>query len=158
MSGEWIFFPSFFGTVSFVVWVVVSNWQRRQHVKLLMEFNNRVLERLGSTKDFSDFLQSDGGDRLMRALAAERGATGPRDRILTAVQSGVVFVAVGIGLLVVAMRTIGGEHAALTLISAIILSLGLGLILSSVASYWVARTLGVFEAEGSLRTDRTAAP
>jgi hypothetical protein len=135
--------------VSFVIWVVVNGWQRRQHVKLIVEFNNRVLERLGSMKDFSEFLHSDGGDRLMRVLTAERGSTAPGDRILKAVQSGVVFVAVGLGLCFVAWRTSGDEHEVLTVISAIVLSLGLGLMLSSAASFWVARTLGMFEAHGS---------
>jgi hypothetical protein len=149
MSTDWVFFPCFFGMISFVVWVVVNGWQRRQQVKLIVEFNNRVLERLGSMKDFSEFLHSDGGDRLIRVLTAERGSTAPRERILKAVQSGVVFVAVGFGLSFVAWRASGDEHEILTVISAIVLSLGLGLMLSSAASFWVARTLGMFEAHGS---------
>ncbi|PYR54520.1 MAG: hypothetical protein DMF91_26655, partial [Acidobacteria bacterium] len=69
-----VFFLSFFGMISFVIWVVVNGWQRRQHVKLVTDFNNRVLERLGSMKEFSEFLQSAGGDRLMKVLTAERGS------------------------------------------------------------------------------------
>jgi hypothetical protein len=105
MSSDWIFFPTFFGTLSFVVWVVANSWQRRQQTRLIVELNNRVLERLGSAQDFSDFLRSDGGDRLMKVLTAERGLTAPRDRILIAVQSGVVFVAVGLGLVFFTWRT-----------------------------------------------------
>jgi hypothetical protein len=142
-----VFFISFFGMVSFVVWVVVNGWQRRQHVKLVTDFNNRVLERLGSMKDFSDFLHSDGGDRLMRVLTAERGSAGPRHRILVAVQTGVVFVTVGLGLLLIGWRTTGDAQEALRVISTIVLSLGVGLMLSSAASFWVARHLGMFEAE-----------
>ena len=73
-----VFFLSFFGMISWVVWVVLNGWQRRQHVKLVTDFNNRVLERLGSMKEFGEFLQSEGGDRLMKVLTVERGATGPR--------------------------------------------------------------------------------
>lgn len=146
MSSDWVFFPCFFGMISFVIWVVVNGWQRRQHIKLIIEFNNRVLERLGSMREFSDFLHSDGGERLMRVLTSERGSTGPRDRILAAVQSGVVFVAVGLGLLLVAGRTSGDEHEVLAVISTIVLSLGIGLMLSSAASFWVAKHLGMFEA------------
>jgi len=149
MSSDAVFFLSFFGMISFVVWVVVNGWHRRQHVKLVTEFNNRVLERLGSMKEFSEFLHSDGGDRLMKVLTAERGFTGPRDRILVAVQTGVVFLTVGLGLFFVAARAAGDEHEVLTVISAIVLSLGVGLMLSSAASFWVARTLGMFEAHGS---------
>ena len=147
MSGEWVFFPSFFGTVSFVVWVVVNAWHRRQHVKLITEFNNRVLERLASMRELADFLHSESGERLLKVLTAERGAAGPRERILTAVQAGTVFVTLGAGTLLVGWRSIGDAHEALTLIGTIVLSLGVGLVLSSAASFWVARGLGMFDAE-----------
>ena len=71
---------------------------------------------------------------------------GPRDRILTAVQTGTVFGTVGFGLLFVAWRTSGDAHEILSVIGAIVLSLGLGLMLSSAASFWVAKNLGMFEA------------
>jgi hypothetical protein len=148
MSSDWVFFPSFFGTVSFVIWVVVNGWLRRQRIRLIIEFNNRVLERLGSMREFSDFLHSDGGERLMRVLTSERGSTGARERILAAVQSGVVFSAVGLGLLFVAGRVTGDGHEVLAVVSAIVLSLGIGLMLSSAAAFWVAKTLNMFEAQG----------
>ena len=126
MSADWIFFPCFFGMISFVVWVVITGWQRRQQAKLIVEFNNRVLERLGSAKDFSDFLHSDGGDRLMKALTAERGLTAPRDRILIAVQSGVVFVALGVGLTLFTWRTSIVDGEAFRLISVLVAKIALG--------------------------------
>ena len=142
-----VFFISFFGMISFVIWVVVNGWQRRQHLKLVTDFNNRVLERLGSMKELSDFLHSDGGDRLMKVLTAERGAAGPRGRILVSVQAGVVFITLGVGLFFVASRASGDEHEALSVISAIVFSLGVGLMLSSGAAFWVAGRLGMFERE-----------
>lgn len=142
-----VFFISFFGMISFVIWVLANAWQRRQHVKLVTDFNNRVIERLGSMKEFSDFLHSDGGDRLMKFLTAERGSAGPRARILGSVQAGVVFVTVGLGLFFVAFRATGNEHEALRVISTIVLSLGVGLVLSSAVSLWVARHLGMFGTE-----------
>jgi hypothetical protein len=144
-----VFFISFFGMISFVIWVLANAWQRRQHVKLVTDFNNRVVERLGSMKEFSEFLHSDGGDRLMKALTAERASFGPRDRILVSVQTGVVFVTVGLGLFLVGGRTTGDEHEVIRVISVILLSLGVGLVLSSAASFWVARHLGMFRAEST---------
>lgn len=145
---EFVFFPCFFGMISWVIWVVVNGWLRRQHIRLVTDFNGKVLDRLESMKDFSDFLHSEGGDRMMRVLTAERGTTGPRDRILMGVQSGVVFVAVGLGLCFVSWRATGNEHEVLSIVSAIVLSLGTGLMLSSAASFWVAKHLGMFEANG----------
>jgi len=147
MSSDWIFFPCFFGTISWVIWVVANGWQRRQHTRLIVEFNNRVLERLGSMREFSDFLHSEGGERLMRVLTSERGSSGPRERILAAVQSGIVVGSVGLGLMFLAGRIGGDAHEVLTILSAIVLSLGIGLMLSSAASFWVAKNLGMFEAQ-----------
>lgn len=146
MKSDFVFFPAFFGMISFVIWVVVNGWQRRQQLRLTTEFTTKVLDRLGSTKDFSEFLHSEGGDRLMKGLTAERRVTGPHDRILMGIQSGVVFITVGLGLCFVAWRAAGDEHEVLTVISTIVLSLGVGLMLSSAASFWVAKNLGMFEA------------
>lgn len=66
--------------------IVVNGWQRRQQLKLLTDFNSRLLDRIGSTKDFSDFLQTEGGAKLVDTLTAERGSTGPCERILRATQ------------------------------------------------------------------------
>src|SRR4029453_16721756 len=129
MSSDWVFFPCFFGTISWVIWVVSNGWQRRQHTRLVVDFNNRGLGRLGSMREFSDFLHSEGGERLMRVLTSERGSSGPRERILAAVQSGVVVGTVGLGLMLIAGRGTGDEHEVLVVISAIVLSLGIGLIL-----------------------------
>src|SRR5438132_13462243 len=98
MSDE-VFFVSFFGMISFVIWVAVNGWQRRQHVKLVTDFNNRVLERLGAMQEFSEFLQSAGGDRRMKVLTRDGGSTAPRQRILVAVQPRVVVAPDGGGLL-----------------------------------------------------------
>ena len=152
--GDAVFFLTFFGMISFVIWVVVNGWQRRQHVKLVTEFNNRVLERLGSMREFSEFLQSEGGDRLMRVLTAERGATAPRQRILVAVQTGVVVVTVGVGLLSVGWSAPGLMPGEFMVLVAVMLSLGVGLMLSAAASFWVARTLGMFETDQTNARDR----
>ena len=90
----------------------------------------------------------------MKVLTAERGATAPRQRILVAVQTGVVVVAIGVGLSSIAWRFTGREHESFMVITAIMLSLGVGLMLSAAASFWVARTLGMFEAEPTNVRDR----
>ena len=145
MNTEMIVVPVFFGMLGFVVWVVVNGWQRRQQVKVMTDFNSRLFDRLGSAKDFNDLLQSEGGARLIAALTAERGSTGARDRILRATQMGVVFVVLGVGFLFLDWRFKFDDREAFIVIGVIVLSLGVGLLLSSGASYWVARILGVLD-------------
>ena len=64
-----------------------------------------------------------------------------------AVQTGVVVVSVGVGLLSVAWWAPGLMPGDFMVVVATMLSLGIGLMLSAAASFWVARTLGMFERE-----------
>src|SRR6202007_1292691 len=64
MSPELIIVPALFVLIGFVVWTTVNAWQRRQQLKLMTEFNARLLDRLESGKDFTDLLLSQGGARL----------------------------------------------------------------------------------------------
>ena len=52
----------------FVVWVIATALQRRQRLNLSADFNRQLLDRIGSVKDFSDFVQTDAGTRFMRHL------------------------------------------------------------------------------------------
>ena len=145
MNTEMIVLPVFFGMLGFVIWVVVNGWQRRQQMKLMTDLNTRLLDRLGSAKEFNDLLRSEGGARLIAAMTAERGSTGARDRILGATQMGIVFIVLGFGFLFLDWRFTFNDREAFAVIGVIALSFGIGLLLSSGASYWVAKRLGVLD-------------
>ena len=142
MGSEIIIVPFIFSTMGFVVWVAFNSWQRRQQVKLLTDFNSRLLERIGSVKDFSEFLQTDGGAKFIDRVTA--GGTPPdvRMTILRAVQTGLVLVSLGVGLLLLAWvlraRYPFGEFEIFTIAGTIALSLGVGFLLSGGASYRLA--------------------
>ena len=75
-----------FTTIGFVVWTLVNAWQRRLRLKLTSEFNTKLLDRIGSVKDFNDFLQTEGGTKFMDTLTVERSLSRPQDGILRASQ------------------------------------------------------------------------
>jgi hypothetical protein len=138
---EIIIVPFFFSTVGFITWVAINGWQRRQQIKLLMDFNTRLLERIGSVKDFSEFLQTDGGAKFMDRITA--GGTPPdiRMMILRAVQTGLVLLALGTGLLLLAWilrARFPYDSEIFTITGVIALSLGVGFLLSGGASYRLA--------------------
>src|SRR5437867_13065808 len=144
MGSEISIVPFIFSTIGFVVWVAFNAWQRRQQVKLLTDFNSRLLERIGSVKDFSEFLQTDGGAKFMDRVTA--GGTPPdlRMAILRAVQTGIVLATLGIGLLVLAWKfttSFPGDSQVFTVVGVIALSLGVGFLLSGGASYRLATGL-----------------
>jgi len=140
MGSEIIIVPFIFSTIGFIVWVVVNGWQRRQQVKQLTDFNSRLLERIGSVKDFNEFLQTDSGAKFMDKVTA--GGTPPdvRMTILRAVQTGLVLLALGAGQLLLAwiLRSRFGDSEMFTITGVIALSLGVGFILSGGASYRLA--------------------
>jgi hypothetical protein len=142
MGAEIIIVPFIFSTIGFVVWVAFNAWQRRQQVKLLTDFNSRLLERIGSVKDFSEFLQTDGGAKFIDRVTA--GGTPPDVwmTILRAVQTGIVLLSLGVGLLLLAWmlraRYPYGDFEVFTITGTIALSLGVGFLLSGGASYRLA--------------------
>ena len=147
MSGDIIIPVALFVLVGYIVWVWVSATQRKQRLRLITEFHSRLLDKLGSVKDFGEFLQTDAGSRFMSDLAAEPAAAGPHDRILRATQVGIVLIFLGLGLLVLGFfwSPYAPESARQTFgaFGTISLSLGIGFVVSAAASYRVAGTLGL---------------
>jgi len=152
MGSELIIVPALFIMVGFIIWVLVNGWQRRLRLKLMTEFNNKLLDRIGSVKDFNDFLQTDGGATFMDSLTVERSSARPQESILRAVQIGIVLAMLGLGLLALdwyfTVRYAAGDTEVLTVIGVIALSLGLGFLISAAVSYRLARILGVLDRNG----------
>lgn len=143
--------PTLFMTIGFVIWVLANAWQRRVRLKLTTEFNGKLLDRIGSVKDFNEFLQTEGGSKFMDSLTVERSTARPQDGILRATQIGIVLVMLGVGFLGLTWYfsvRYAEDTEVLTVIGVIAVSLGLGFLLSAGASYRVARMLGVLESEG----------
>jgi hypothetical protein len=121
---------AFFTMIAFIVKTVADGRRRREHLKTITEFHNRLLDKLGSVGDFAQFLQTEGGTRFLDTLSSERGSSGPRDRSC-ATLAGIILLALGGARgvwLDVAMRPgafILGDC----------LSLGVGFLLSSAASF-----------------------
>jgi hypothetical protein len=142
MGSEIIIVPVVFATIGFIVWVAINGWQRRQQVKVLTDFNSRLLERIGSVKDFSEFLHTEGGAKFMDRVTAGGTPMDIRMSILRAVQTGLVLLALGAGLLLLAWilraRFPYGDSELFTITGVIALSLGVGFLLSGGASYRLA--------------------
>jgi len=97
---EVIIAPAAFTMVAFIVWTVVTGWQRHLQVKHMAEFNGRLVERLGSVKDLAEFLQTEGGSKMLNSFTIERAATSVRERVLRGSAIGIVCIALSIGFLV----------------------------------------------------------
>jgi hypothetical protein len=146
MNTEMVVLPVFAATLGFVIWMLVNGWQRRQQLKLTTEFNSRLLDRVGSVKDLSLLLETEGGAKLIGALTAGPRSLSARERIVSAVQMGVVFVTLGAGFLFLGGQVALDVQKPFHAIGVIMLSLGIGLLGSSIVSFRLARSLGLLDA------------
>jgi hypothetical protein len=140
---EIIIVPALFVLIGFVAWTIASNWQRHEQLKQMTAFHSRVIDRVGSIKDFNDFLQTAGGVQFMNAITGDKGPNGPRERILRAVQTGIVLSTVGGGCLLLSDMFQYEASDIFTVAGVILLSLGIGFLLASAAAYGLSKRLGV---------------
>ncbi len=137
-----------FVMIAFIVRTMADGRRRREHLKTVTEFHNRLLDKLGSVSDFAQFLQTDGGARFLDTLSSERGSSGPRDRIMRSTSAGIILLALGIALLIIGWM-MPYDRGAFGVLGGIVLSLGIGFLLSSAASFRLAKTLGLLDEEAS---------
>jgi hypothetical protein len=141
----------FFTLVGFIVWVISSNARHRKTSTAAAEFNTKLLDRIASAKDFSDFLQTDSGARLMNSLTSAPQApvrTGA-ERVLRAAEIGMVLATLGAGLMAVA-RYLRSDDT--MFIGAVALSLGIGFLLAALASFVLGKQLGVIRSRDSVES------
>jgi hypothetical protein len=138
----------FFGMIAWIVYVVVDGSRRKERLKVFTEFHSKLIDRMGSSAEFSAFLQSDGGRRFLETLSVEKGH--PADRILNAVQMGLVLAGLGIGFIVAgevgvnpAVSHTQWDVNGFRVAGVIFASTGIGFLLSAVSSFVLARSLGV---------------
>lgn len=117
--------------VGLVIWVVAARLQDRSRQRL--ELQARMLERFASPAELKDFLESEGGRRLLGALSPR---TSVAPRLLLTVQAGVVVTILGSGLQITGQYDL--QPAGITVVA-----LGLGLIASAAVSWALARFWGL---------------
>jgi hypothetical protein len=122
-----------------IVSVIVDGFRRRQQLRLSAEFQTRLLERIGSAREFGEFLATESGARFLDAISIDRNSV--QIGILHTLQSGVVALATGLGLFILARGKSYGEG--LLIVATIALALGAGLLLASALSYLLSKRMGL---------------
>lgn len=122
-------------------WIAKIFLQHQRFMKVLQlkaETNARMLDRFGNDQAFLDFLKSDGQQKMFDIRLPGPVVPPPYLRMLTAIQVGLVFFAIGIASMV--------EHSYLTnqhdqeaslFFGVLGIALGVGGLLSAVAAYFV---------------------
>jgi hypothetical protein len=134
-------------TIGWVVYVIVDGFRRRQQLRVYTEFHGKLIDRLGSAREFAEFFTSDAGDRFLNSLSRTEGGA-PSVRILRSLQSGLVLLALGLGLfLLVTVRSFSIEAVdAFAVFATAATAIGSALLISSALSFVLSRRLGLLQA------------
>jgi hypothetical protein len=145
MGEEVIILPAMFGSVAWLVYIVVDGFRRRQRLRVFAEFHSKMLDRIGSAREFGEFFTSEAGNRFLESLASEKGS--PQTRILAAIQWGLTLSAVGVSLFIlVASRSFDTETVdVMVFIATVAVGVGIGTLVSSIASYALAKRMGMWK-------------
>ena len=146
MGPEVIIVPSAFLMVGFIVFVIVDGIRRRQQMRVLTEFHTKLLDRLGSAKEFAEFFTSDAGTRFMETISHSEGGM-PQLRILRSMQNGLMLLAAGIGFFILLdQRTFSIDAVdALTVMATAATAVGAALLISTTMSYLLSRRMGLIQ-------------
>jgi hypothetical protein len=136
---------SIFGSTAYIAYVILAGIRSRQQTRLTSEFQQKLLDRIGSAQELGAFLSSAGGARMLASLSPMRAAGGPHTRILRALQAGVVLLALGAGLfLYIAMRALSMDtEDGVAMVATIATALGVGLLAAAAASYRLSQRMGL---------------
>jgi len=142
-----IMFIGLFSTISFISW----NRSKRSAAATAAraEVYNRMIDKFGSAKDFTDFLQTTEGRSFIEELGRDRGAVaGPYDKILWSVRAGIITLLIGLTLVVLSMSIFDTTEEEMMIPGAMLTALGAGFLISAVISQRLSRSWGILPAAG----------
>ena len=149
--------------IGLLVWLIrtlvdYKRWSRL--AKVQTEAHTKLLDRFTANEDLLRYIQTPAGAKFLESApipldAGPRSVGAPMSRILWSVQGGVVLVAGGIGLQVIASRSAEAAQP-LGAMGVLAIALGLGFAASAAISFLLSRRLGLIEPRPSAtRTELT---
>lgn len=146
MGPEIIIAPAAFLLAGYVIFTIVEGFIRWRRLRVSTEFQGKLLDRIGSAREFGEFLNTDGGGRFLDVISTEKGGSA-HTRILRAVQTGIVLTVLGVALFTfVKMVSLPyGVPENLLFLATVTTAIGAGLLISSFVSYRLSRKLGLID-------------
>jgi hypothetical protein len=130
--------------VLLIALAAIERWRREKH---RLELQKAILERVGTVKDLGEFLTTEQGERFLGSLAPPQFR--PQLRMLSAVGTGIVLLVVGTFLMFALHTTFLGVPSsrstppALLMGVLLLVAIGIGMLVSAVVSFAIARRLGL---------------
>jgi hypothetical protein len=115
-----------FALIFGIIWLAYRN--RQAKIRAQAEFNKQLLDKFGSGREFSEFLESKGSQRFLDAMWSQ--GPGRHGQVLATLRTGIVMTALGLGFLVLSWWTRGMRFPGV-----IVLALGAGFLISAAISH-----------------------
>lgn len=127
-----------------IIWVSsTSNRRREVEARSQADVHHRLLEKFGTSKDFIDFMQTDGGKVFLKPLPVANPAA-PYRKILASTTAGVILSMFGIALLILHAVAFDSEEGMIGG-GIIFLMIGLGFLVSAAISYRLSKAWGLLQ-------------
>ena len=154
--GAFLVFVIILGALLWVFRVVLENRRWGKVAKVQAEVHTKLLEKFGNSQDLLAYMGTEPGKRFLESQPFRLEAEGTRPtpypfgRILFSMQLGMVVLLVGVGLLLLRGHVREGAEGWLVL-GTLATTVGIGFLLSSVASYALSQHFGLLEGVTSKR-------
>ena len=131
-------------------WIIFTTIRRYKIAKMQAEVQAKLLEKVGSGQQLLAYAQTDTGKQLLESLKVERIA--PHGRIIGALQTGIIFLLLGVALLILRYQVsvADGQHG-FVILGTLSCALGVGFALSAAASYYLSKSFGLLNNSASQR-------
>ena len=114
----------FAGIAMIVIIVWLGAREKQARVKARTELHKHLLDKFGSGTELAQFLDTEGGRRMVEDLGTDR--VSPKERALKLMVAGIVLTCLGAGFLVLMYKT-----SALVIPGGILLALGIGFLIAA---------------------------
>jgi len=147
-TGLFIFFMTLLITVGSMAQQVVAYRRWVRQTRMQIDVHTKILDRMQSNEDLLAYVQTPAGRTFLEFAPAgptpeTRVSSAPFGRILWSVQAGVVLAALGIGLRFVQGSVPEEIIPAFTVLGIIVMSLGVGAVISAIVAYVLSSRLGL---------------
>jgi hypothetical protein len=147
-TGLFIFFMTLLITVGSMAQQVVAYRRWVRQTRMQIDVHTKILDRMQSNEDLLAYVQTPAGRTFLEFAPAgpapeTRVSSAPFGRILWSVQAGVVLAALGIGLRYAQGSVPEEIIPAFTVLGIIVMSLGLGAVISAIVAYVLSSRLGL---------------
>jgi len=148
-TGLFIFFMTLLITVGSMAQQVVAYRRWVRQTRMQIDVHTKILDRMQSNEDLLAYVQTPAGKTFLEFAPAAgpapetRVSSAPFGRILWSVQAGVVLASLGIGLRYAQGQVPEEIVPAFTVLGVIVMSLGLGAVVSAIVAYVLSSRLGL---------------